>query len=238
MEKTNQIIIALDDDINEGLKLLEMISKDKSLQKMIYGVKVGSLWVLQRSISIVKEVRNKVWDECIVMLDMQKWPTDIPDFVKKQVSIVAGTNSIQELVACPMGGGKKSLQAFVESCKNNGIRSICVLEMSHPDCDSYLKPAYFKYILYDAGSFGIDGFIIPATKEPRLEIKWHLETAFPNLKYELYSLGFNIQGGQIEDMRKFGVSKYIIGRSIYEAEDPICSIKSIYGEINGIINLL
>lgn len=233
-KKTNQIVIALDNTVDSGLKFLETIDKDKDLQKMIYGVKVGSLWVLDKSIDIVKDVHAKIWDDCVVMLDMQKWPTDIPEFVAKQVCRVAETGCVEELVACPMGGGKKSLQAFVDACKDGGIRPICTLEMTHPESDSYLKPASYKDILYDAGSFGIDGFIIPATKDPKVEIKWHIETAFPKLVYDLYALGFVIQGGQIEPMRKFGVNRFIIGRAIYDAKDPIEAIYNIYHEINGI----
>ena len=51
---------------------------------------------------------------------MQKWPTDIPDIVRKQVCRVAETGEVDELIACPMGGGKKSLEIFVASCKDAG----------------------------------------------------------------------------------------------------------------------
>lgn len=230
--KTNQIIIALDNDIKDGLKLLETIEKDKDIQKMIYGVKVGSLWVLEKGIDIVKDVHDIVWDDCVITLDMQKWPTDIPYFVRRQVCRVVETGSVEELVACPMGGGKKSLQVFVESCKDGGIRPICALEMTHQGSDSYLKPAAYKDVLYDAGRLEIDGFIIPATKDPKVEIKWHLETAFPKLTYDFYAMGFDAQGGLIGPMRKFGVSKYIIGRMIYESKNPIDTIQYIYDEIN------
>lgn len=233
-KKDNKIVIAMDNDINDGLRLLEIINEDPELKKKIYGVKIGSLWVLEKGVDIVKDIRDKVWKDCAIILDMQKWPTDIPDIVKKQVSRVAETGVVNELIACPMGGGKKSLEAFVHSCKDGGMRPLCVLEMTHPESDSYLITSSYKSILYDAGSLGIDGFIIPATKSPKAEIKWHIETAFPKLLYDLYATGFKVQGGQAEPMRRFGVSRYIIGRAIYDAEDPVKAIYDAYDEINGI----
>lgn len=232
-KKDNKIVIAMDNDINDGLKLLDKINEDSELKKKVYGVKIGSLWVLEKGVDIVKDVRNKIWEDCTIILDMQKWPTDIPDIVKKQVCRVAETGAVDELIACPMGGGKKSLDAFVQSCTDSGMRPLCVLEMTHPESDSYLKTASYKDILYDAGSIGIDGFIIPATKDPKTEIKWHIETAFPKLLYDLYATGFKVQGGQAEPMRRFGVSRYIIGRAIYDDEDPIRAIYEAYAEING-----
>lgn len=224
----------MDNDIDDGLKLLDTINQNPELKKKVYGVKIGSLWVLEKGVDIVKEVRDRIWEDCAIILDMQKWPTDIPDIVKKQVCRVAETGVVDELIACPMGGGKKSLEAFVQSCKDSGIRPLCVLEMTHPESDTYLITASYKSILYDAGGLGIDGFIIPATKAPKAEIKWHIETAFPKLLYDLYATGFKVQGGQAEPMRRFGVSRYIIGRAIYEAEDPVQAIYDAYAEINGI----
>ena len=233
IKKDNKIVIAMDNNIDDGLKLLETINEDPDLKNKIYGVKIGSLWVLEKGIEIVKNVHEKIWEDCAIILDMQKWPTDIPDIVKKQVCRVAETGRVDELIACPMGGGKKSLEAFVVSCKDARIRPLCVLEMTHPESDAYLKTASYKDILYDAGSLGIDGFIIPATKDPKTEIKWHIQTAFPKLLYDLYATGFKVQGGQAEPMRRFGVSRYIIGRAIYEAENPRDAIYSAYDEING-----
>ena len=233
IKKDNRIVVAMDNNINDGLKLLETINEDQGLKDKIYGVKIGSLWVLEKGIDIVKTVHEKIWEDCAIILDMQKWPTDIPDIVKKQVCRVAETGVVDELVACPMGGGKKSLEAFVVACKDAGMRPLCVLEMTHHESDAYLKTASYKDILYDAGSLGIDGFIIPATKDPKTEIKWHIQTAFPKLLYDLYATGFKVQGGQAEPMRRFGVSRYIIGRAIYEADSPIDAICDAYDEING-----
>lgn len=234
MKKDNKVIVALDNDINDGIKLIKAINDNKEFRKKIYGFKVGSLWVLDRGIDIVKEVCHRTWDDCNIILDMQKWPTDIPEIVKKQVERVSKTGAVNELIACPMGGGSKSLEAFADGCKDGGMRPLCVLEMTHPESDSYLQLCSWIDILRNAATFGIDGFIIPATKEPREEIKMYLKTDFPELVYELYTTGYKVQGGQAGPMIKFGVNKYIIGRAIYDAENLYTAIRSAYDEINSI----
>lgn len=227
----NQIIVALDNDIEDGLKLIEIIEDDSDLMRKIYGYNIGSMWVLDRGLNVLDDV----WGSKLnIILDMQKWPTDIPEIVAKQVNKVAKKKCVDELIVCPMGGGKKSLEALVTTCKDNDIRPLCVLEMTHSESDSYLKLGAWIDILHDAATLGVDGYIIPATKQPREEIKMYLKTDFPNLSYDLYTTGYKVQGGQAEPMKKFGVTKFIIGRTIYDAENIVQAIDSSYNEINGI----
>lgn len=231
-KKENKIVISLDDGIKDGLRLIETINRDKELRKMIYGIRVNSLWVLEAGIDIVLDVRSRIWDDCNLILDMQKWPADTPEIVAKQVDIVAATGAVEELIASPMGGGRKSLESFAKKCIDGGMRPLCVLEMVHQDSDKYLKPKYWTDILSDALSFDIDGFVIPANKEPREEMKTYIQDNFPNLLYDLYATGFKIQGGLVDSMRRFGVSKYIMGRSIYETNDVGQTIRNVYEDIN------
>jgi orotidine-5'-phosphate decarboxylase len=231
-KKENKIVIDLDDEIKGGLKLIESINRDKELRKMVYGIKVGSSWVLEAGIDIVIDVHSRMWNDCNLILDMQKWPVDTPETVAKQVDIVAATGAVEELIACPIGGGRKSLESFVYKCRDGGIRPLCVLEMTHPESDRYLKPKSWMEILSDALSFDIDGFIVPATREPREEIKICIQDNFPNLLYDFYATEFRTKGGLTEPMRKFGVSKYIMGRAIYEAKDIGQTIRNAYEEIN------
>jgi orotidine-5'-phosphate decarboxylase len=230
--KENKVVIALDDEIKDGLRFIETINRDKELRKMIYGIKIGSLWILEAGIDIVADVHHRIWKDCNLILDMQKWPADTPEIVAKQVDIVAATGVIDEFVVYPMGGRRKSLESFVHKCRYGSMRPLCMLEMVHPESDSYLKSSSWMDTLRDALSFDIDGFIIHATKEPREEIKTYIQENFPNLLYDIYVTDFKIQCGQTEPMRKLGVSKYIMGRSIYEAKDIGQAIRNAYEEIN------
>ncbi len=230
--ENNKLIIALDNDVDEGMNIVDEIEQSSDLDNMIYAYKVGSIFVLDRGLEIVEELFNTISGEHKIILDMQKWATDIPNMVKKQVKMASDTCCIDEIIACPMGGGRKSLEMFVNESKKWGMRPLCVLEMTHPESDSYLKPSYWMSILHDAASFDVDGFIIPATKSPKLEIKEYLALNFHNLKTEFYSMGFISQQGQTEPMKSFGVNKFIVGSGIYDVQDPIQTIKDIFEEIN------
>jgi orotidine-5'-phosphate decarboxylase len=232
MNRDNKIIVTLGNKIKDGLRLIDLIYKDKELRNMVYGVKIDSPWILEEGINIVIDVHCRIWDDCNIILDMQKWPTDIPEIVEKQVDIVAATGTVEELIAYPMGGGRKSLESFAKRCIDGGIRPLCVLEMNHQDSDSYLKSKSWEDVLHDALSFDIDGFIIPSTKEPREEIKTYIQDNFPNLLYDIYAKDFRIQCGQAAPMRKFGVSKYIMDRYIYNADNVGQAIRNVYEEIN------
>lgn len=227
----NQIIVAMDNEIPDGIKLISELKTSKE----VYGYKVGSLWIMERGIRIlntISDILHQANSEQVIILDMQKWATDIPEIVQKQVLKVV--LHVDELIGCPMGGGRQSLKAFAETCINNGVDPICVLEMTHPDSGAYLHGLAYMDILHDALSFGIRRFVIPATKEPKSEIKQVLMHQYgdyaDNVKF--YATGFKVQGGQTKPMVDFRVEKFIVGRAIYEAPDPIHAVREIYQEIN------
>ena len=53
IKKKNQIIVALDTGIGEGMNLVDLIEEDNELKEMVYGYKVGSLWVLDAGLGFV-----------------------------------------------------------------------------------------------------------------------------------------------------------------------------------------
>lgn len=227
----NQIIIAMDMEIPEGIRLISKIRTSKK----VYGYKIGSLWILDRGLDILKIVRDmlkEVNSEQKIILDMQKWGTDIPDIIIKQVNKVAPF--VDELICCPMGAGNESLSAFASTCKNNNIKPICVLEMTHKNSNNYLISGGYYCILNDAIDKGILDFVVPATKEPteNQKVSFHFYED-KGIIINKYATGFKVQGGQTKPMIDFGVSKFILGRAIYESENPIQSIDEIYKEING-----
>lgn len=217
----NKIIIAMDNRVGDGL---ELVGKTMDSSK-VYGYKIGSLWILEDGIQTLidlKETALEGTDKKIV-LDMQKWGTDIPAVVERQVQYVAPF--IDELIACPMGGGRESLKAFAASCIDAGIKPICVIKMTQPEAGRYLRSNAALMIYEDAIQSGISSFVIPATKDPR-------DLSFMK-SGEKYATGFKVHGGQTKPMVEFGVSKFIVGRAVYEAESPTNAIDSIYDEISG-----
>jgi orotidine-5'-phosphate decarboxylase len=224
----NQIIIAMDMEIEKGLELI----KGTAHSPEVYGYKIGSFWLLDRGVPALRHaMMEMVETDKKIILDMQKWGTDIPEIVAKQINrVMYGTH---EIIVCPMGGGRQSLRAFAEACFKNSVAPVCVLEMTHPESGSYLVPDAHLQILNDALSFGIKRFVIPATKEPKKEILEMVKLFLGGSSgVTFYATGFKAQGGQTKPMRDFGVTKFIVGRAIYEAEDPIAAVVEIGREIN------
>lgn len=233
-EKENKIIIALDNETSEGMSMVEKIEDNDELKEMRYGYKVGSLWILEEGLNVIDDLHNSISDDCAVILDMQKWSTDVPSVVKKQVDKVADMGRVNELIGCPMGGGIKSLEAFIDRCQDNCIRPIIVLEMTHPGADAWLLPGYYMSILNIAAENSVDAFVIPATKTPRLEIKETLDSKYSDLDYEFYTTGYKTQGGQAKPMIEYGVKKFIVGSYIYDSENIEVAIRNTYNDINDI----
>lgn len=231
-DEPNKIIIALDTDINEGNNLVDIVEEDEELKNMVYGYKIGSLWILEAGLDTVEDLSLSTSEDRAIILDMQKWPTDIPRIVKKQVDKVADKEVINELIACPMGGGIKSFETFISACQDGCIRPLVVLEMTHPGSDSWLIQGYHTQILNCAAENGIDGFIVPSTKTPRPEIKEILNSKYSELEAEFYTTGYNVQGGQAKPMIDYGVTKFIIGSYIYDAQDIEGAIRSAYYDVN------
>lgn len=224
IKNTNKIIVAMDNTIPEGMRLIAKTCNNEG----VYGYKIGSLWILDNGISILKSVKDLLESKnshCKIILDMQKWGTDIPSIVAKQVSKVA--KYVDELIVCPMGGGKDSLKAFIDNCYAYDIKSICVLSMTQPNADSYLIESSAELIYNDAKYFGNYSYVIPATKDS-------LKLNFIGMSDEKYATGFKTQGGQTKPMVDFGVTKFIVGRVIYEVENSEEAINNIVQEINGV----
>lgn len=228
----NKIIVALDTDISDGINIVEQIEDNDELKDMIYGYKVGSLWILEEGLSAVEDLSLNLPDERAIILDMQKWPTDMPTIVAKQIDKVADMGCVNELIGCPMGGGIKSFETFIESCQDNCIRPLVVLEMTHPGSDSWLSDKYSMSILNVAAENGVDGYIIPATKFPKPEIKEILESKYSDICAEFYTIGYKVQGGQARPMIDYGVTKFIIGSFIYESYNIEGAIRNAFNDIN------
>lgn len=225
----NKIIIAMDMPIKDGIDLMMETADNPK----IYGYKIGSLWIFRKSVEILERIGYEIIDrrKQKIILDMQKWGSDAPFVIEEQVKEAKGL--VDELICCSLGSGRKSLEAFAKSCLNNSIKPICVIEMTQPDSNNYLALGAKHMVLRDALSFGITSFVIPATKTPDEYTKDIIFAESKNriLKVELYATGFKTQGG-LKPMVNFGVTKFIVGRAIYEADNPIEEIDKTYKEIN------
>ncbi|WP_297421094.1 orotidine-5'-phosphate decarboxylase [Thermococcus sp.] len=117
--------------------------------------------------------------------------------------------------------GEDSVKAVMELGK-----TIIVVEMSHPGAKEFIQPATDKLIkmVNELEPFGI---IAPATRPERVGyIRSKLK---PGIK--VITPGVGAQGGKAKDVLKAGADYVIVGRTIYQSENPRESARSIFEEL-------
>jgi len=143
---------------------------------------------------------------------------DIPNTNKLIVEQVfdAGFASI----ICHGFTGKDAVQACVDVAADYGGACFVVAEMSHPGATAFFHGGAAEKIAELAMECGADGIIAPATRPERVKV---LRKIVGNRK--ILSPGVGAQGGDPEAVAKI-VDGIIVGRAIYEAEDPTAAAES------------
>jgi orotidine-5'-phosphate decarboxylase len=116
--------------------------------------------------------------------------------------------------------GADSLRACVESAHAHGGSVYVVAEMSHPGALEFF-PAVADRIAYLAVENGAEGIIAPATRPER--IKALRSIVGPK---KIYSPGIGVQGGDLDSVSMLA-DGVIVGRSIYEASDPVRAAQNL-----------
>jgi len=110
--------------------------------------------------------------------------------------------------------GADAARTCVEVAHNHGGEAYIVAEMSHPGAPEFFHGGVAERIAALAVTSGADGIIAPATRPDRIS---ELRGIVGNRK--IYSPGVGAQGGDPDVVARL-VDGIIVGRSIYEAEDP------------------
>jgi orotidine-5'-phosphate decarboxylase len=110
--------------------------------------------------------------------------------------------------------GKDAVQACVDVAADYGGACFVVAEMSHPGATAFFHGGAAEKIAGLAVECGADGIIAPATRPVRVKA---LRKIIGSRK--ILSPGVGAQGGDAAVIAKI-VDGIIIGRAIYEAEDP------------------
>lgn len=110
--------------------------------------------------------------------------------------------------------GTDSVEACVETARDYGGRCYVVSEMSHPGALEFLSGENAIRIAQMAVECGADGIIAPATRPERVKV---LRDIVGDKK--ILSPGVGAQGGDAATIAPL-IDGMIVGRSIYNAEDP------------------
>ena len=143
---------------------------------------------------------------------------DIPNtnrLIAEQV-FDAGFSSI----ICHGFTGEDAIRACVEVAADYGGACFVVAEMSHPGATAFFHGGTAEKIARLAVACGADGIIAPATRPERLRALRGIVG-----KRKILSPGVGAQGGDAELVAELA-DGIIVGRAIYEANDPVTAIRA------------
>jgi orotidine-5'-phosphate decarboxylase len=123
-------------------------------------------------------------------------------------------------IICHGFTGKDAVQACVDVAADYGGACFVVAEMSHPGATAFFHGGAAEKIALLAMECGADGIIAPATRPDRVKV---LRKIVGNRK--ILSPGVGVQGGDAAAVAAI-VDGIIVGRAIYEAEDPVAAAES------------
>jgi orotidine-5'-phosphate decarboxylase len=197
-----ELILAL--DVTEKKKALAIAHE---CAPYLDAIKLGYPLILSCGLSIAEEMEV---EDLPLIADFKV--ADIPNtnrLIAEQV-FDAGFSSI----ICHGFTGKDAVQACVDTSFDYGGACFVVAEMSHPGATRFFHGGTAEKIAELAIECGADGIIAPATRPERVKILRGIIG-----KRKILSPGIGAQGGDVDTIAKL-VDGIIIGRAIYEADDP------------------
>ena len=214
MNIKNNIILAMDlMDLNEAERVCE------SINEYIDTIKIGYPLTLAEGLSTIGFFKEKF--DYKVICDYKV--ADIPATNQKiaDQTFDAGADAI----ICHGFVGSDSVDACKTSAEDHGGEVFLLTEMSHPGAIKFLQPNADE-IARMGVEMGITNYVAPSTRPERLsEIRDIVgKDAF------MISPGVGTQGGDPRETLKYS-NALIIGRSIYNAEDPEKATKDIVDSI-------
>ncbi|QGA54634.1 orotidine 5'-phosphate decarboxylase [Sulfolobus sp. E5-1-F] len=184
----------------------------KEMENEIYGIKVGLPLVLDLGVHKTRELLNDLNVEEIIV-DFKL--ADIGYIMKSIVEKLSFANSF---IAHSFVGVKGALDELKKYLDTNSKNLYLVAVMSHEGW-STLFTDYIKNVIREISPKGI---VVGGTK---LDSITQYRKEFT--KITIISPGMGSQGGIYGDAICAGADYEIIGRSIYNADDPFTTIKTI-----------
>ncbi len=224
-EEMNNIIPAL--DVNRK-KAFELVTQLENVSHLLAGLKVGFKLLWENTLAVITDLKEVT--DLPIIFDGQKIGTDVPHIVEEQVDLLAAAG-VDQIIICPLGSGDATLAAFYDRCKEYDVVPVCVVKMTHPGAERYLSSDASRLVLQDALEIGIRDFVYPATKPAILQK--HSDDVLRSQKdITIKATGFKAQGGSLPQLKRLGVSEFIVGRAVYASENPPRAVVELSKEVN------
>lgn len=214
MEVKNNIILAMDlMDLKEAEKVCE------DIREYIDTIKIGYPLTLAEGLSTIGFFKDNF--DYKVICDYKV--ADIPATNEKIANLTFDAGA--DAIICHGFVGQDSVNACKESAEDHGKDVFLLTEMSHPGAVKFLQKDADD-IAKMGVEMGISNYVAPSTRLDRLsEIRDIVgKDAF------IISPGVGTQGGDPKKTLEFS-DGLIIGRSIYNAENPKEAVENILKDI-------
>lgn len=208
MERKNGVILALDVTSRE-----EAIRVAEAVRDHVDAIKINWPLILGAGPDIITEMARLR----PVVCDMKI--ADIPNTNRLIVEQAMARGA--EAVICHGFTGSDSVKACVDAA--NG-QVFVLTEMSHPGGKEFTASVAEKVALL-AKAAGARGIVAPATRPDRVA---ELRKVIGDL--EIISPGVGAQGGKASDTLRAGATYVIVGRAIYQADDPSEAARAVSEE--------
>ena len=208
MQKKNRMILAL--DVTSRDEAVRVVAEVKDY---VDAIKINWPLILAAGPEIITEL-SKVKD---VICDMKI--SDIPN--TNRLIVEQAMKRGASAVICHGFAGEDSVRACVDAAKG---QVFVLTEMSHPGGKQFTAPVADKLAAL-AKAAGARGIVAPATRPERIA---ELRRIIGDM--EIISPGVGAQGGKASDAIRAGADYIIVGRAIYEAQDPRDAAKKLAAE--------
>lgn len=209
----NRLVLAL--DVFQRDRALEIVEDVKG---SVDAVKINYPLIWGSGPGIVTDISKS----CAVICDLKI--ADIPNTNRLICEQAFGRGA--SAVIAHAFVGPDSLQACVDVADNEGGEVYTVVEMSHPGGKQMFEDQAGRLcsIAKDAGSKGI---IAPATRPERIGFAREIV----GREMKILSPGVGAQGGKTSGAIDNGADFVIVGRGIYQADDPGEAARALVSEI-------
>jgi orotidine-5'-phosphate decarboxylase len=211
MKKKSRLILALDvTDKSEALRIAADVGA------LVDAIKVGYPLILSSGLGIVNELAQ--YGDVLCDLKI----ADIPN-TNRLIAEQVFKNRAAGVIVHGFTG-KDSVEACVAAAKGKDV--FVIAEMSHPGAKQFIQ--FFSEALAElAVEVRATGIVAPGTRPER--IKKLRETVGDLL---IIAPGIGVQGGSASAALTAGADYVIVGRTIYEAQQPKKAVEELISQIH------
>lgn len=190
----------------------------RKIGQEVFAIKINWPLVMVKGASIISDISRYARVICDLKV------ADIPNtnsLIAKKVAENGAWGIISHSFV-----GSDSLEAVVNSSGDTKVFS--VVSMSHPGSEQFIN-THTEEMIELSRKAGAYGLIAPANN---YEILSKIRKLAKDMK--ILAPGVGVQGGSASEAVRNGADLFIVGRAIYNSDDPVEAARAINREVSGV----